>query len=58
MPKFGNWTAKAVAAGTEFGTKDCANGVFNDAPPAVLPSRYWPDFKRAYRAANSHPYND
>lgn len=53
-----NWEKKARAAGAELGAADCANGLFNDTPPTLLPSLYWPDFKRAYRAANTHPYPD
>lgn len=53
-----NWTEKARAAGAEYGARDVADGKFNDTPPALLPSAYWPEFKHAYRAVNTHPYND
>lgn len=44
--------------GAARGKHDCAEGRFNDTPPATVHSRCWPEFKRAYREANTHPYAD
>lgn len=49
---------QARTCGADLGKHDCAEGRFDDSPSPAIPSRYWPEFKRAYREANNHPYND
>lgn len=49
---------QARQCGADLGKHDFEEGMFNDTPPHGLSSLYWPDFKRAYREANTHPYLD
>ncbi len=58
MERQGPEAEQARLCGADLGKHDCAEGRFNDTPPAAIPSRYWPEFKRAYREANTHPYAD
>ena len=58
MERQGPEAEQARLCGADLGKHDCADGRFNDTPPTAFPSRYWPEFKRAYREANTHPYAD
>lgn len=49
---------EAVQAGMLRGKHDQALGRFDDTPTAGMPSSLWPDYKRAYRNNNAHPYAD